>query len=54
LGTTWQNNSCPYDAVITILFNVWCQDPANYTAMWQQMGSGKLNLLAAGFEQLIN
>lgn len=52
LGTIWQNNSCAYDAVITILFNVWHQDPENYTAMWQQMGSRELNLLAAGFEQL--
>jgi hypothetical protein len=23
LGTQWQNNSCAYDAVITILFNMW-------------------------------
>jgi hypothetical protein len=23
VGTIWQNNSCAYDAVITILFNIW-------------------------------
>ena len=23
IGTIWQNNSCAYDAVITILFNIW-------------------------------
>jgi len=23
LGTQWQNNSCAYDAIITILFNMW-------------------------------
>ena len=53
-GTTWQNNSCAYDAVITILFNVWQQNPANYTAIWQQMGSHELSLLVVGFRQLIN
>ena len=26
LGTQWQNNSCAYDAIITILFNMW-SDP---------------------------
>ena len=26
LGTQWQNNSCAYDAIITILFNMW-NDP---------------------------
>ena len=52
-GTTWQNNSCAYNAVITILFNVWQQNPANYTAAWQQMGSHELSLLVVGFRQLI-
>jgi hypothetical protein len=23
IGTIWQNNSCAYDTVITILFNIW-------------------------------
>ena len=23
LGTQWQNNSCAYDAIITVLFNIW-------------------------------
>jgi hypothetical protein len=27
LGTQWQNNSCAYDAIITILFNIW-YDPS--------------------------
>ena len=26
LGTQWQNNSCAYDAIITVLFNMW-NDP---------------------------
>ena len=27
IGTQWQNNSCAYDAVITILFNIWHDNP---------------------------
>ena len=30
LGTQWQNNSCAYDALITVLFNIWFDsDTAN-------------------------
>jgi hypothetical protein len=32
LGTQWQNNSCAYDAIITILFNMW-SDPNPEAAM---------------------
>jgi len=28
IGTQWQNNSCAYDAICMVLFNVWCEDPA--------------------------
>ena len=32
LGTQWQNNSCAYDAIITVLFNMWC-DPNPESAL---------------------
>ncbi|KAF8237903.1 hypothetical protein L208DRAFT_1506239, partial [Tricholoma matsutake] len=27
VGTQWQNNSCAYDAALTILLNIWWEDP---------------------------
>jgi hypothetical protein len=49
LGTIWQNNSCAYDAVITILFNIWRENPPATTGLWQTMGNVGLNSLLAGF-----
>jgi hypothetical protein len=49
LGTRWQNNSCAYDAVVTILFNIWQEDPLATTGIWQTMGNIGLNSLLAGF-----
>ena len=49
LGTIWQNNSCAYDAVITILFNIWREDPLATTGIWQTMGNIELNSLLACF-----
>jgi hypothetical protein len=49
IGTMWQNNSCAYDAVITILFNIWRESPAATTGLWQTMENIGLNSLMAGF-----
>jgi hypothetical protein len=27
IGLQWRNNSCVYDAILTILFNVWRENP---------------------------
>lgn len=54
LGTRWENNSCAYDAVLTILFNTWHQNPVYLnTTIWQQMGNTELNMLVTGFNQLL-
>jgi hypothetical protein len=37
LGTRWQNNSCAYDAVITILFNIWRGDAISETESWAEL-----------------
>jgi hypothetical protein len=47
LGTQWQNNSCAYDAIITILFNIW-YDPNSESPM-EDTRCVKLNELIQSF-----
>jgi len=49
IGTQWQNNSCVYDAMCTVLFNVWQENPELMTQSWQELHSGLLNSLLEGF-----
>jgi hypothetical protein len=49
VGTQWQNNSCAYDAVFTILFNVWRENPISMQADWQEIQSVELNELLNAF-----
>ena len=49
LGTRWQNNSCAYDAVITLLFNIWRGDAISETESWGELQSGLLNFLTQSF-----
>ncbi|KAF8224095.1 hypothetical protein L208DRAFT_1313282 [Tricholoma matsutake] len=45
----WENNSCAYDAIFALLFNVWREDPASIHASWQELRSDMLNELLDGF-----
>ena len=49
LGTCWQNNSCAYDAVITLLFNIWRGDAISETKSWGEIQSGLLDFLTESF-----
>ncbi|KAF8219801.1 hypothetical protein L208DRAFT_1337747 [Tricholoma matsutake] len=49
LGTQWVNKSCAYDSAITILFNIWQEDPDFVQVCWQELQSGMLNVLSDGF-----
>jgi len=51
LGTRWQNNSCAYDAVITVLFNIWRSDAISETDLWSELQCDLLNSLTQGFHK---
>jgi hypothetical protein len=51
LGTQWQNNSCAYDAVITILFNIWREDAISETDSWHELHCELLDSLTQGFHK---
>ena len=50
IGTQWQHNSCTYDAICTVLFNVWREDPAEMTLSWNELNNDILNSFTASFE----
>jgi len=51
VGTQWQNNSCAYDAVITVLFNIWQDNPVTVTEDWHEFQCNLLDLLAQRFHR---
>lgn len=54
IGTQWQNNSCTYNMIISVLFNVWCKNPNSVTQCWQELQSDLLDSLIDGFYSHIN
>jgi hypothetical protein len=50
LRTTWMNNSCAYDTVFVVLFNIWCENPAQTSASWWCLQSELLDSLMTSFE----
>ncbi|KAF8234305.1 hypothetical protein L208DRAFT_1394331 [Tricholoma matsutake] len=54
IGTQWQNNSCTYNMIISVLFNVWCKNPNSVTQCWQELQSDLLDSLIDGFHSHIN
>ena len=51
LGMHWQNNSCAYDAVITILFNIWREDAISETDAWRELNCELLDSLTQCFHK---
>jgi hypothetical protein len=51
LGTRWQNNSCAYDAVVTLLFNIWRGDAISETDLWRELQCELLNSLTQSFHK---
>ena len=51
LGTRWQNNSCAYDAVITLLFNIWRGDAISETDSWRELQCDLLDSLTQSFRK---
>ncbi|RDB24423.1 ATP-dependent DNA helicase PIF1 [Hypsizygus marmoreus] len=49
IGVVWQNNSCAYDATITILHSIWCQDPETLSPILSEFNPEFLGPLVTGF-----
>ncbi|TFK67657.1 hypothetical protein BDN72DRAFT_770433 [Pluteus cervinus] len=56
VGTTWVNNSCAYDAIITVLYNLWKADPQYWTMAFNsyQPANAYLVFLAQDFNSVFN
>jgi len=49
IGTQWQNNSCAYDAVCPILFNIWHDEPGEVSQAWSELENDLLDSLTTSF-----
>ena len=49
IGTQWQNNSCVYDAICMVPFNIWHEDLAEMTLAWNKIDNNILNTLTTAF-----
>jgi hypothetical protein len=54
IGLQWQNNSCVYDAILTILFNVWHENPETILRVWNELGNEHLDFLITVFKSCIH
>jgi hypothetical protein len=53
-GTHWSNNSCAYDAVITVLFNTWRENPPLHNITWSEINNDLISGLVYGFNKHVN
>ena len=54
LGLSWQANSCAYDAVLTIPFNIWAENPELRERQYFLTSSEYLIFLTASFHPIYN
>jgi hypothetical protein len=54
VGTQWKTNSCVYNTIITILFNVWHENPVAMMTKWSELNNDTLNYLTAAFEKHVD
>jgi hypothetical protein len=48
-GTRWSNNSCAYDAVVTVLFNGWKEESLTNNITWSEIDNRLMTGLIHGF-----
>ena len=49
IGMVWSQNSCAYDSIFTILFNIWCHNPDGWGTIFTQLGNEFCILLVHQF-----
>lgn len=50
IGTQWQQNRCAYDAIRTVLLNIWHEEPDAMTGSWRELRNNFLDSLVADFD----
>jgi hypothetical protein len=50
-GSQWSNNSCAFDAVLSVLYNVWQENAVERTAQFKEINNEYLGKIADGFSQ---
>ena len=53
IGMVWSQNSCAYDSIFTILFNVWCHDMKKWGTIFTQLGNEFCILLVNEFTKYV-
>jgi hypothetical protein len=53
-GTRWSNNSCVYDAIITVLFNTWKENMYMSNITWTEINNEIMSELLQGFNDYAN
>jgi hypothetical protein len=50
-GICWSNNSCAYDPIVSILYNIWLDNPVEQSEAFELLNNRFLGLLAGSFRQ---
>ena len=53
IGMIWSQNSCAYDSIFTILFNIWFRDMDNWRTIFTQYGNDFCILLVDQFTKYV-
>ena len=51
-GISWSQNSCGYDAALTILYSIWSGNSERWSENFRRLGNPYLNALTVGFEHM--
>ena len=51
-GISWSQNSCGYDAALTILYSMWSENSERWTKSFEKIENPYLNALAVGFKHM--
>ena len=50
-GLKWSNNSCEFDAILAVLFNIWQEDAMERTVQFKDVNEEYLGQIVDGFSQ---
>jgi hypothetical protein len=53
LGLQWKENSCAYDATLTILYNTWQENPIDHTQYFSSLNLDSLFYLSSDFQRVL-
>ncbi|KAF8237885.1 hypothetical protein L208DRAFT_1014830, partial [Tricholoma matsutake] len=48
-GSQWSNNSCAFDAVMSILYNIWQDNARNQTVQFKNINNEFLGQISESF-----